>query len=376
MVRCDEFYAKWEKVGNFCEKHPRTAERIETYLDEILKTLSEEVARSEILKQEFMPNGTEPTTLDTDENVGRGAKTTKDKDTIRIYDVLTEGASRPILSEPKEKRHDIIKEIVKAAEEKVIDDKEPRVTEREVREIICSMREAPKQKEHKSQFNQTNDNIEWARWSWNPVTGCKNNCKYCYARDIANRFFKEKFEPTFKPERLDAPKNTLVPSIAEKDIGYKNVFVCSMADLFGDWVQQEWINAILESVRSNPQWNFLFLTKNPKRLIEIDWPQNTWVGVTVDTQARVNQATSALEKTNAPIKFVSCEPLLEPIKFDKMPFDWLIIGSRSQTSTGPEFMPDRKWVYELELQAMEAGVMIYEKPNLKLGRLREYPDCG
>jgi len=33
MVRCDEFYAKWERCGNFCEKHPDTAEGIDRYLD-------------------------------------------------------------------------------------------------------------------------------------------------------------------------------------------------------------------------------------------------------------------------------------------------------------------------------------------------------
>lgn len=33
-------------------------------------------------------------------------------------------------------------------------------------------------------FNQVNDNIGWAKWSWNPVTGCLHNCDYCYARDI------------------------------------------------------------------------------------------------------------------------------------------------------------------------------------------------
>ena len=46
-------------------------------------------------------------------------------------------------------------------------------------------------------FNQVNDNIGWAKWSWNPVTGCLHNCDYCYARDIANRFYPQKFEPTF-----------------------------------------------------------------------------------------------------------------------------------------------------------------------------------
>ena len=32
--------------------------------------------------------------------------------------------------------------------------------------------------QHQSQgtFNQTNDNIEWAAWSWNPVTGCMHKC--------------------------------------------------------------------------------------------------------------------------------------------------------------------------------------------------------
>jgi len=31
----------------------------------------------------------------------------------------------------------------------------------------------------KNKFNKTNENIDWAKWSWNPVTGCKLGCKYC-----------------------------------------------------------------------------------------------------------------------------------------------------------------------------------------------------
>lgn len=50
--------------------------------------------------------------------------------------------------------------------------------------------------QHKSapSLNRTNENIEWAKWSWNPVVGCKHNCMYCYARDIAIRFYND-FEP-------------------------------------------------------------------------------------------------------------------------------------------------------------------------------------
>jgi hypothetical protein len=35
----------------------------------------------------------------------------------------------------------------------------------------------------KPKFNRTNEQISWAAWSWNPVTGCLHGCKYCYARE-------------------------------------------------------------------------------------------------------------------------------------------------------------------------------------------------
>lgn len=46
----------------------------------------------------------------------------------------------------------------------------------------------------KSTFNATNDNIEWAKWTWNPVTGCLHECPYCYAKDISMRYYNH-----FKP---------------------------------------------------------------------------------------------------------------------------------------------------------------------------------
>ena len=222
-----------------------------------------------------------------------------------------------------------------------------------------------------SKFNKVNDNIEWSLWSWNPVTGCKQGCTYCYARDIANRFFPEKFEPTFHPDRLDAPKNTPMPS--GTDGNAMNVFVCSMADLFGEWVPQEWIDQVVEAVRDNPQWNFLFLTKNPSRLIDIEWPQNAWVGTTVDIQPRVEPAKEAFRKINATVKFLSCEPLKEMLDFGDMSmFDWLIVGGQSKSSGEPEFQPEWRWVESLISQARLSGLKIYFKPNLT-SRPKEYP---
>lgn len=30
--------------------------------------------------------------------------------------------------------------------------------------------------------------IDWCDMSWNPITGCKHGCEYCYARRMAERF--------------------------------------------------------------------------------------------------------------------------------------------------------------------------------------------
>ena len=234
----------------------------------------------------------------------------------------------------------------------------------------------PKEK-GKPTFNKTNENIEWATWTWNPVTGCNHGCKYCYARERTNRFkdiYPNGFEPTFYPKRLDAPGNTKFP--VSKHIGDRNVFVVSMGDLFGDWVNQEWIDAVLESVRKYPKWNYLFLTKNPKRLVDIEWPDNAWVGTTVDIQARVQPAEEAFEKIKAKVKFLSCEPLSEELTFTNLKvFDWVIIGARSKTSEAPAMQPKREWVQSLIRQAWDAGCEVYCKPNLKAG-VKEYPLAG
>ena len=107
----------------------------------------------------------------------------------------------------------------------------------------------------KPTFNATNDNIEWAKWTWNPVTGCEHGCKYCYARDIANRFYEDyKFEPHYYPDRLEAPQHTKIPKGREDEPGIKNVFVVSMGDLFGDWVPDKWIDAVFDAIEKTPVW--------------------------------------------------------------------------------------------------------------------------
>lgn len=247
----------------------------------------------------------------------------------------------------------------------------------------------------KAHLNEVNENIDWARWSWNPVTGCLHDCNYCYARDLAVRYYDQGFEPTFLPGRLGAPSQTKLPERIMKRIlamaehrgpcrestdaemwelaQWTNVFVCSMADLFGKWVPQDWIEAVFEQIRANPQWNFLCLTKFPRRLAELSWPDNAWCGTSVDRQWRVEHAEQAFSGVTAGVKWLSCEPMLERLTFsDLSMFDWVVIGASSKSTRTPEFQPPWEWVEHLIAQARAAGCKIYLKPNLK-SRPREFP---
>ena len=81
--------------------------------------------------------------------------------------------------------------------------------------------------------------------------GCEGECSYCRARDVADRRLPSKFTTALHPSRLHIPSTAKPPSRAETDTGYRNVNTCPMADLFGPWVPQEWIEAVLVEVEKN-----------------------------------------------------------------------------------------------------------------------------
>jgi protein gp37 len=183
--------------------------------------------------------------------------------------------------------------------------------------------------------------------------------------------FPAGFTPLYHPERLDAPFNTRIPA---KYLGlpmWLRVFVCSMADMFGRWVPLEWILAILAVEHGNPQWEYLHLTKFPDRYPDLTMPATAWVGTSVDEQKRVRIAERAMrEVKNVKVKWLSLEPLREPLKFsDLSMFDWVVIGAQTQTRQPdglvPAFAPPAEWVLRITDQAREAGVPVHWKPNLR-----------
>ena len=223
---------------------------------------------------------------------------------------------------------------------------------------------------YRSTFNETNAMVDWAKWTWNPITGCYHGCEYCYARDIAlsekmKSVYITGFEPTFHPERLQAPANTTVRGVyGQKD---KNVFVCSMADLFGKWVPLEWIKQVMDAMIANPQWTYLCLTKFPQRLKEINdlyggFPDHVWVGTSIDNQARVGLAERCFKEINAKVKWLSCEPLIVPLRFEDLTgFNWVVIGGQSAQNGLPAFTPPLEWVGHVYDVAKRDGCKVFCK---------------
>ncbi len=254
--------------------------------------------------------------------------------------------------------------------------------------------------------------IEWCDYTWNPVTGCRHGCEFCYARRIDKRFGDGTFTPTFHPERLQDPLKVKKPS---------RIFVGSMADLFGDWMWNVYENGdeegfpsglfsreyvvkcILNIATQCPQHTFMFLTKNPKGMQGIDFPANCWCGTSVENQEKADERIPELLRVKCKTLFVSYEPALGPIDFSRIalgnnvwvnavtgdcntysPFgglktiesswrqiDWLIIGAQ----TGPGAVPpNMDWIHNAIAQAQNAKVPVFVKDNVgRYTYLREFP---
>ncbi len=160
--------------------------------------------------------------------------------------------------------------------------------------------------------------------TWNPVTGCRYNCIYCWARQLAltklrsSPRYRRGFKPRLNPEEF---RRRFKPG--------EVVFVSDMGDLWGEWIPSEWIRRVLAHMSKFPHTWFLFLTKNPDRYHEFidEMPENSILGVTIETNRdyyfqegyypRIAQAPlpsrryRAMKMLRWPLKFVSIEPIMD-----------------------------------------------------------------
>lgn len=256
-------------------------------------------------------------------------------------------------------------------------------------------------------------NIEWADSTWNPVTGCHNNCPYCYARSIANRFkslvetiakkcsisalaltpgkndatyegeyhcpFPFGFDPTFYRERLTEPQHKRKP---------QRIFVCSMADMFGPWVPNKWIKDIFNACKAAPQHKYMFLTKFPERyellyrkelLPELP---NFYYGTTINKELQLD---TAFWTYNSKVRtFLSIEPITDPFPMIgyELPtlftHDMVIVGAETGNRRD-KVIPKREWIDPIVRECAATCVPLFMKDSLipimgEENMIRELPE--
>lgn len=251
--------------------------------------------------------------------------------------------------------------------------------------------------------------IEWCKYTWNPVTGCRHGCPYCYAANIAHRFaqadtecgncsispdcpgktnkgkcpdfreyrpserihvldtkkygfypkkhyinFPYGFEPTLHRYRMQEPGEVKTPS---------TIFVCSMADLFGDFIPDEWVFEVFKACAEYPQHRYMFLTKNPRRYEDLmaagklPKSENMWYGTTITT-SKDNYFHSG--KYNS---FLSIEPIQGPIHPFYYDVKWVIVGQ--ETGNRKERITAKpEWINDIYIVCHQNGIPVFMKDNL------------
>lgn len=218
--------------------------------------------------------------------------------------------------------------------------------------------------------------IEWTEMTWNPVTGCTKisaGCKFCYAEVMSKRLhamgiekYKDSFKVRLHEDALDIPYTWKKQKI---------VFVNSMSDLFHKSVPLAFIRKVFKVMNDNPQHTFQVLTKRSDRLLELShelkWTHNIWMGVSIEDE-RVIHRLDDLRLTDARTKFLSCEPLIGPLKnMNLTNIDWVIVGGESGHKARPM---DSDWVLDIMDQCKRGGVAFFFKQwgganKKKTGRL-------
>jgi protein gp37 len=173
----------------------------------------------------------------------------------------------------------------------------------------------------------------------------------------------------------------------------RRIFVNSMSDLFHDRVPTEYIARVGRIMRAAKWHTFQVLTKRHERLRsllngELEWMgslSNVWWGVSVEDREYGWPRINSLRATNASLRFLSIEPLLEDLgRIDLSGIDWVIVGGES----GPQARRvEEVWVSNILNQCKSKRVPFFFKqwggPRKKLAgrslRGRTYsqlPDGG
>lgn len=249
--------------------------------------------------------------------------------------------------------------------------------------------------------------ISWCRSTFNPWLGCtkvSDGCLNCYAAvSTPARAMGIKWGAG-EPRRRTSASNWKLPLRWEKQAAetgeFWPVFCSSLADVFDNEVPDEWRRDLWDLIETTPHLTWLLLTKrigNVMRMARtVDWlyRKNVWLGITVVNQEEADRDIPKLLQTPAHKRFVSYEPALGPINWDRhlwkccgspipghpgdgwdtppdpptccedrIPggLDWIIVGGESDQQGAKARPFDVAWARSTVAQCKAAGVACFVK---------------
>jgi protein gp37 len=246
--------------------------------------------------------------------------------------------------------------------------------------------------------------ISWTDHTFNPWWGCVRvspGCQNCYAERDSKRWGLDIWGP-LAPRRFFGDRHWNEPlawsRAAEREGVRRRVFCGSMCDVFEDRPDLgDHRLRLYRLIEQTPMLDWLLLTKRPENVMDFipelykhgGWPSSVWIGATAESQEWADRRVPILLSIPAPVRFLSCEPLLGPIDLSKLGtywlgsasasrgmndgIDWVIAGGES----GPNASPMHPaWARSLRDQCQAAGAQFFFKQwgewSPELGGLTDY----
>lgn len=220
--------------------------------------------------------------------------------------------------------------------------------------------------------------IEWADWTWNPWWGCTEispECgedgggpagSVCYAAVFASRQMHPQFAGVAQAGHWTGVIRPASEAAWAEPFKWKSglVFTCSQSDFWHEDVPLDALARALDVIYRTPWLTYLILTKRPgmiaRRLADVkrDLPRNAWLGATIGHSRSIPLLKPFL-RIDAPVHFLSCEPLLTSLR--SLPLagvNWVIGGG--QSGNGAALSPVER-MQELRDMCVAAGVPFFLK---------------
>ena len=217
--------------------------------------------------------------------------------------------------------------------------------------------------------------IEWTDHTFNPWWGCTKvspGCDHCYAELWARRVGQAVWGHK-KPRRFFRHAHWQQPRAWNSEAAAKRqrrrVFCASMADVFEDRRDLDDARRRLWNlIADTPHLDWQLLTKRPQMVPRLapwgdNWPDNVWLGTTVEDQDRADLRLPILLRVPAKVRFLSCEPLIGPVDLSSLvryeqEIHWIIAGGESGHGSRPM---EPAWVRRLRDFSMQLNIAFHFK---------------